>query len=611
MSAGLGEEEAEKTIDSGIGAGMREPRTAPPREPRGGTQAGAGPGAANPRESPQARAGEGTPAKARAADDVYAETAAAAREVVRLADAQDPGTFLAIDGLYQVVTDLRGWTAPIPLDSPCGPDVPIDALSPWQAEFIRAAAGALQVPEAFAAAQALAVVALALGLRLEVEVRPGWREPANTYGLSVLDVGERKSATQRRFLAPVEAFEARLRHTAGPRYAQECAEREVLEEAVKIAKKKAARDPGAGHEDLRRAVEVLARSERPALPRLIADDTTVEALGEAMAGQRGRMAIVSAEGGIFATFAGRYSDNNPNIDIVLKAHAGDSLAVDRIGRPGFMLRRPALTIGLAVQPDVMRSLAASPSFRGRGLLARFAYFVPRGMVGRRSIAPGEVSAATEAAYAAHVERLLGIPDIVNPDGSLEPRVVRFAPAADGGMRDFERSIEPRLGPGGDLGALAGWGSKFAGLVARIALGIFAADRADAPTSERLAEALGVDVLERSIAFCTPLIDHAKAAFGQMGVDPLAEDAAHVAAWLAAHKALTVTKRDVYQGVRGRSSLAKASAIDPVLEVLVQNGYLRDDDASPRRGSGRPPSARYLVNPLLWGQTPGCGDCEDK
>ena len=113
----------------------------------------------------------------------------------------------------------------------------------------------------------------------------------------------------------------------------------------------------------------------PPVPRLVADDVTPEAAASLLAEQGGRLAVLSAEGGIFATLAGRYS-GTPNLEVFLKGHAGDLLVVDRKGRDHEYVEHPALTLGLAVQPEVLTDIAAMPGFRGRGLLARILYALP-------------------------------------------------------------------------------------------------------------------------------------------------------------------------------------------------------------------------------------------
>lgn len=119
----------------------------------------------------------------------------------------------------------------------------------------------------------------------------------------------------------------------------------------------------------------------PPLPRLIADDVTSEQAASLLADQGGKLAVLSPGGGIFATLAGRYS-GAPNLEVFLKGHAGDMLRVDRRSRPAEHVDWPALTRGLAVQPEVLRDIAQMPGFRGKGLLARILFAVPENTVGR-------------------------------------------------------------------------------------------------------------------------------------------------------------------------------------------------------------------------------------
>ena len=101
----------------------------------------------------------------------------------------------------------------------------------------------------------------------------------------------------------------------------------------------------------------------PPEPRLLADDVTAEAATSWLA-ELGRIAVVSAEGGLFDLLAGRYS-RMPNIDVWLKGHSGDSIRVDRKGRAAEVVTRPVITIGLMIQPAVLRSIGSHRVFSGR------------------------------------------------------------------------------------------------------------------------------------------------------------------------------------------------------------------------------------------------------
>jgi hypothetical protein len=104
--------------------------------------------------------------------------------------------------------------------------------------------------------------------------------------------------------------------------------------------------------------------------------------------------------------AGRYNQAaGPNLGVYLKGHAGDLLKVDRRGRPPEYVERPCLTIGLAVQPEVLRGLASRPGFGGRGLLARFLYSLPESLVGRRQAGAPPVLPAVADRYALELQAL--------------------------------------------------------------------------------------------------------------------------------------------------------------------------------------------------------------
>jgi replicative DNA helicase len=111
----------------------------------------------------------------------------------------------------------------------------------------------------------------------------------------------------------------------------------------------------------------------------------------------------------------------PTFGVYLKGHAGDLLKVDRRGRPPEYVDRPCLTIGLAVQPVVLRGLAARPGFGGRGLLARFLYSLPESLVGRRQVGPPPVPAAVAGRYTRELQALAA--SLSTPAGDDGPAVL--------------------------------------------------------------------------------------------------------------------------------------------------------------------------------------------
>jgi len=86
-------------------------------------------------------------------------------------------------------------------------------------------------------------------------------------------------------------------------------------------------------------------------------------------------------------------------------------------------------------------------------------------------------------------------------------------------------------------------------------------------------------------------------FDLMGADPRIDDARWLLDWIARTGHQQFTRRDAHHAApRGR--FRKATDLDPPLTLLEEHGYLRraDTDQASSKG-GRPPSPRFLVNPL--------------
>jgi hypothetical protein len=509
----------------------------------------------------------------------------------------------------QPAGDAELWEPPAPLGHVYAvPPFPVDELPPALAEWVRAEAEATQTPPDLAALLAIAVCSAGLAGKFRVMIRPGWSEPLNLFTVVALLPGERKSAVFADATAPVFAYERDEQERMAPVIAELGTEHRLLEKRLKAAEDNAAKaqTPEAFQklrDQARELAKQLAAHEVPQPPRLLCDDETPESLTKLLAAQGGRMLQASAEGTAFEIAKGRYAEKGkpPNFDVYLKGHAGDSLRVGRVSRGCDIVDRPALSVALAVQPDVIQGLAEQASMRGRGFLARFLYALPQSRVGGRTIKPAPVPRGVADAFQDAVTVLWRLRGAADEKGRPAPHWLEFSPAADRLLADFERWLEPRLKLGEELSHLAGWANKLAGAVARLAAVLHMAGSAggswDATVSEAAVSAairLGRDYL----------LPHALAAFGMMGADERLEDARAVAVWLGRHSAhcadsahgvLILSKRDIYNAFRAR--FKTADALDPVLRLLVEACYLRPVAQPHRGGAGRHPSPRYEVNPL--------------
>ncbi|MEN3614450.1 DUF3987 domain-containing protein [Plantactinospora sp. ZYX-F-223] len=481
------------------------------------------------------------------------------------------------------------WSPLIPLgDRRHLPDFPGYVLPEWVADMVYGVAEFTQTPVDLAGCIALAALSTAAGGRAEVEVRGSWREPTNLFTVVVLPPGSRKSAVFAAMIGPLLAAEKALVERTKPAIVEaELAARVAGKTAEKAANAAANADQSGRDTLLAEATAAAMNADAvtvPVLPQLVADDVTSEEAASLLAEQGGRLAVLSPEGGIFATIAGRYS-GTPNLEVFLKGHAGDMLRVNRRSRAPEHVEHPALTLGLAVQPDVLRDIADMPGFRGKGLLARILFSLPENTVGRRKVGADPVTEQVASAYTANLGAL-----VMTLAEWTDPAVLPLTPEANERVLDIERQVEPRLAPGGAWGHVVDWGSKYTGAVVRLAGLIHLAEH----LRDGWGKPIQAETVERAGLLGAYFAAHALAAFDDMGADKSTRYARLVLAWIERTTATTFTKRELYRGVR--SQIPSAADLDPVLSLLEIHGYLRQLDPPARTGAGRPASPSFLVHP---------------
>jgi len=481
------------------------------------------------------------------------------------------------------------WAPLIPLgDRRHLPEFPAYVLPDWVADQVYAVAEFTQTPVDLPGCIALAALSTAAGGRAEVEVRGSWREPVNLFTVTVLPPGSRKSAVFAAMTGPLLAAEKALVERTKPAIVEaELAARVAGKTAEKAAHAAANADPAGRDTLLAEATAAAMNADAitvPVLPQLVADDVTSEEAASLLAEHSGRLAVLSPEGGIFATIAGRYT-GTPNLEVFLKGHAGDMLRVNRRSRPAEHIDKPALTLGLAVQPDVLRDIADMPGFRGKGLLARILFALPENTVGRRKIGADPVPEPVATRYTGNLAAL-----VASLHEWTDPAVLPLTPEANQRVLDIERQVEPRLAPTGAWAHIVDWGSKYTGAIVRLAGLIHLA--------QHLRDGWGKPVTAQTIDKAALLGEyfatHALAAFDDMGTDKTTRHTRLALAWIERTNTTTFTKRELFRAVR--SQIPTAADLDPVLSLLEIHGYIRPLDPPTRTVAGRPPSPAFLVHP---------------
>ncbi len=477
------------------------------------------------------------------------------------------------------------WPEPERFDNQELPVFPVHALAPWMREWTGAEATFCQVPVDLPACMALATTSLAVARTTHVQVRDGWKEPTNLWITLALPPGERKSAVYSDAMAPVSAYVRLVTDRGAADLAKYETDRRLLQGQVKEAEFAAIKgrpfeDGDARQKAIELNMKLRAMPEKHA-PVLVTDDCTPEALAVVLAANGERMGIFSAEGGPFEMMAGRYSDLGPNIEVYLKSHPGDAHNVHRIRRDAIALEHPLLTMGLTVQPSVIRGLAAKDGFRGRGLLARFLYSRPQSALGDRTVDPPTMPTAIREAYNRALATLLV--------ECGKQKILVMSPEADRSRSRYQQNLEPRLGPDGDLYVIGDWAGKLVGAVGRIAGVLHVSEHAlDLAT---MPDAIPVATFERAVTIGDYFLEHARAAFGLMGADEDVEPARRVWAWRCRGGLATFTEREAMRAVA-----ATADDLRPALAVLVEMGLIREQTRAAPSGRGRRPSPGFDVNP---------------
>ncbi|MGI8838909.1 MAG: DUF3987 domain-containing protein [Pyrinomonadaceae bacterium] len=498
------------------------------------------------------------------------------------------------------------------------PEFPFSELPEVIQPFVRGLARETQTALDLTAVLAIAVSAGAIGGHVRVQARKGWDEPTNIYALVVLGPGNRKSAAFSEVCEPLEEVERDLVAAKRDEIARAASEYRMLESRKEKLEKQAAQTDNF-EERRSKAAEAIAVAQQlasaivPVTPRLIVSDVTVETLATLLTAHEGRMCLLSAEGDLFDSVAGRYSNGTPNFDVILKGHCGDTLRVDRRGRSEYV-QHPALTIGLTVQPDVIRGLVERPSFRARGLLGRFLYSLPPSTIGRRQIAPEPLSDQDRQSFRRTVKALAQIEPLTDHNARPVPRMLYLTADANNLLKEFERELEPKLADDSELGTMADWAGKLSGAVLRLAAILWLIDNAEKLTP--WPDKISVETMNSAIEIGRYLTGHARAAFAEMGADEQLENAKRLLRWIERTETPKFTRREAHQAHRAR--FKTVDEIDPALDLLESHNYIRPQiDRNQERRPGRKASQAYDVNPFVFAavktdtNTAEQGECEEE
>jgi hypothetical protein len=329
------------------------------------------------------------------------------------------------------------------------------------------------------------------------------------------------------------------------------------------------------------------------IPRLQTSDATPEEIQRLLSIHGGRFAVLHDEGGVFDILSGRYSPNT-NLDPWLAGHNGGSLSSDRKGIDGTgehtEVAHAFLTMGFAVQPEVLHALGKSGRLAGRGVTARFLFAVPPSRLGHRDLVnatpvPERVSAEYDEKMGALLHRL-AMDNGAEPAERIELGLTRGALEV---WSEFLSRNERAIGAKGPLRELKGWAGKLPGQVLRLAGILHMLHHPDG----RWAPAVPEETMRSATRIGIALVDHARLAHDLLGVSVELADARDVLEWLQENRVAAFTKRDTYRSLR-RLKTAKRTGM--ALDTLCRYGWIREREPDPSAHGRRPEI--YDVHPSV-------------
>jgi len=459
---------------------------------------------------------------------------------------------------------------PVPLDEVTLPEFPKNIFPSWVNDMFDAVAAATETPRELAAMNALAVLGTCCQTSFVVCPQSGYQEPLNIWGMAPMESGNRKTAVMQDMTQPLLEYERCQAEILKPKIAQDESDRKTMEARIQILRTQAAKSNFEDFGDKQREVADLEKAlpEITRLPRLLAQDITPEKLGQLMADHGEKMTLLSDEGGLFDIFAGRYNGGIPNLDLLLQSHSGSLVRVDRGSRPSVFMNSPALTIGLSPQPDVLRGLVEKPGFRGRGLLARFFYLLPRSPLGHRTLKSTPIPPSVETQYHKGVSALLEIEPPRQENGSTIPYILKLNPKAYEEWNEFALDVETDMQEGKRFEYLKDWAGKLPGAAVRISGLLHCAEHAH---KQPWAEEISLSTMTKALTLAAVFCNHALAAFDLMGEDPVLERSRKVWRWITRMQKATFTVRDCYQALKG--GIPRMAELNPAL-TLLKSGLQR-------------------------------------
>ncbi|MBM7096658.1 DUF3987 domain-containing protein [Bacillus sp. H-16] len=470
-----------------------------------------------------------------------------------------------VNALKELTDDNRSiieWSEPIGFDDYKLAEFNTAIFPEWLGRFVEGVAETTQTPKDASGIAAISILSTILARKYEVKIVGDWVETLNTYTVMALGSANRKSSVLKSFIKPVMEFEREQTELLRSAAAKQQQWLQAKQKRIEKLEKDFARsnDPQV-MDEIFTVREEIETAPKITVPVFIAADATPEKLADLMASNNEKISILSAEGAeVFQMMAGRYAKSS-NLDIYLKGHSADNVSIDRVGRDPIKLYNPTLTIGLFVQPSVVKEIPST--FQDRGLTQRFLYSFPLSKVGYREIEPNGMSENDKMNFYVHINKLLQL-------GGGTPTQLSLDKEAKGYEVHMRTEIEEMLREDDLPESFRGWIGKLAGQIIRIAGLLHVAEH----VNSEIPSELGINTLKKADELRSYFIQHAKKAHGVMGVSKTDVNAKYLLKKIKEQNKKTVDYRTVQLLTNKR--FRRSEELKQTLQNLEIRGFIQMD-----------------------------------
>ena len=484
--------------------------------------------------------------------------------------------------------DSTQWALPTPL-RPDGTNLlpfPVNALPPILGDMADAIATTTSTDVAMAGTSILSAVSYCFSGVYRMSAKRDHTEPLVLDTLTIAEPSFKKSPVMSLIKRPYIQFAHDWNENNKQDIFQSQAERKLLLSKLEALEKK--KDVTA--EEIAKLQTEISNIPPSNFRRIAVDDITPESLVHQLE-ENGTLLMISDEAGMLGNFSGRYSNNVPNLDLLLKSWNGETYISDRATRGSIVLKKPYMSICLACQPYVFDSMINNSAFRGSGLIARFLYCFPVSNIGTRKYDTQAVPEAVSENYKKLIYKLLGTKFTYHDEKEL---YLHFDSKAYGEFVDFyNRHIEPMLVT--DMAFCKDWGGKYHGEILRLC-GIIHCVKCALNDKNPVETRVGIDTFCNAIEIGEYFREQAIYAYSLGDIDLGTVKAERVLNKIRSKGVREIRQNDLYKLCRC-TLFKNAADFGETMDMLEEYNYLRRETIQGANGNNKS-GIMVFINPNI-------------